>query len=304
MKCVCESGLPQLYRAACDEYIQNTSTILPMQTVANDGTINSIDLTTIPVTEITFNAAFNASDATKRLHFINGIKNFAGEMGEPNVQSWDDGTSTELNDGQLSVSFVVQKSSPLHIAALQNLKCSNPGTFLLTDSGQFLFYANPDTVATDKKAYPLPVERWSVIGNPFTSSSSVAMVTVTIFFPRSLNFENLLILDSNEHELSLNKNYEARPVVLAAGAAAGTVTSINVTAARPSGGILGNSAPVSGLLPADFIINNLSTPGVVIALTANESPAGNYTVTFAPQTGGDLLEVYTGVSNTVSITIS
>jgi len=57
MKCVCESGLPQLYRAACDEYIKNTSTILPMQTVANDSTITSIDLTTIPVTEITFNAA-------------------------------------------------------------------------------------------------------------------------------------------------------------------------------------------------------------------------------------------------------
>lgn len=303
MDCACKSGVKQLFRDECDSYIQNASAILPMQRVAEDGTLNSIDLTTIPVAESVFLTAFNMPDATKRLHFINGIKNFAGEMGEPNLQTWDDGTSTELNDGQLSVSFVVPKSSPLHIAAMQSLKCSNPGTFILTDSNQFLFYANPNTVATEKKAYPLPVERWGVLPMPFTSSTSVAMVTITIYFPRSFNFENLLILASDEHELMANKNYEAKPVVLTAGTVPTTTTSVNVKANRPSGGILGNASPVSGLLVADFNIYNKTTLAIVPVLTVAETPAGNYVATFASQTSGDVLDVTAGVSNKVTIAI-
>lgn len=303
MECVCESGLPQLYLGACRDYIKKVSTVLPLQLVAKDGTLNSIDLTAIPVPESVFTAMFKQSDSTKRLHYLSGLKNFLGEMSENKLKTWDDDTTTKLSDGQLKVSFIVPEASPLHAYYMQGLECNNPGVYLQTESNQLIGYGNPSTIATDKKLYPIPVERWGIQANPFTSSSEVAQVMITIYFPISLNLGNMVIMNGSEHQLIANKNYEAKPVVLTVGALTATTTSVNVKATRPSGGILGNTAPISGLLVVDFKIYNRTTLAVVPVVSVSETPAGNYVLTFAAQTSADVLEVTSGVSNMVTIAI-
>lgn len=308
MKCVCESGLEQMYLAQCKDYIKRVSAVMPLQLVANDGTVNAISLSTIPVPESVFLNLFNDSNATKRMHYLAGIKNFAGTPAEPTLQSWDDGTTTELANGQLSVAFVIPETSPMAQYAMQSLHCANPGTFFKTEAGQIIGYANPETIATDKKLYPIPVERWQVVANPFTSSTEVAMVTVTIFFPISLDLGRFTIMNQDEYVMIPNRNYEARKAIISNGTAPATVTSANVVVSRASGGILGNTAPVSGLLFSDFDVLNATTLAPVVVLTAVEAPAGNYVLTFATQVSADVLKVNLNsgsgsVSNTATVTI-
>lgn len=301
--CVCGDGLPQMRLDNCMTYFKNVVTVMPMQLNANDGTANFIDLSTTPVAESVFTSLFNQSNPTKRLHWIPGVKDWTPTLADPSVQTWSDGTITKLQDGQLSASFVVPNTSPLAQYAMGALECSNPGVYLIDNSNTIVGYADPNTIAADKKLYPIPVQRWQVAAMPFGSATAVAMVTVTIFFPVNIELDHLIMLSSSQHELSAVKNYEAGEAVLAMPSAP-TATSVVVKVTQPSGGILGNDAPVSGLGIASFSL--IEAPSTTITPTSMvEAPAGTYTFTVSGLSSADVVNAsLTSTSGYISNTAS
>lgn len=304
MKCVCDSGLPQMYLGKCRNYIKKVDDVMILQSVAKDGTKNSIDLSTIPVPEATFLDLFRNSDPTKRAHLFKGVKNFTQEAGEAIQVTWDDNSTTKIADGQLTMTFTIPETSPLFIGLIQALECNNPGMYLITNSGQIVGYANPDEIATDKKLYPIPVEEWNVTPSPVNTSTTVAMVVVTVKFSTTMDYTHWIVMESGEHNLDLSTNYEARPAVLSNGTTPATVSSIEVVATIPSNGVLGNSVPLSGLALADFVIYNKTQATSITALTVTESTAGVYSITFAAQTSADVVQTsLTSSTNYVSSTL-
>lgn len=288
MFCVCGSGLPSFHMANCKNYLRKVINILPINEFGSNGVANSIDITGLPtpVPESVFISMFNSPESTQRLHLIKGVKNFESTPGEQIVQTWADNTVTKLSDGQLVVTFIVPETSPLLQSALEALECGTPFTYLQTVTNQLIGYADPKTVGTDKKLYPIPVERWMVMNNPFTSDTAVAQTMITIYLPIGMDLSYLQVLDADEHGLKLSKNYEAKEATLALTAAV-QATTLTVRVSQ-FGGILG-STPITGLDTTAFIVKNGAT--TVTVLTATETPAGVYALTYASQTTGDTLDV-------------
>lgn len=301
--CVCGEGMPQLRRDKCPDFIKNMAAIMPMQLNAADGSANFINLDPLPVAESVFTSLFNATDSTKRLHWIGDVQNWTPTMGEPILQTWDNGTTTKLQNGQLSASLVVPSTSPLVQYALGALECVNPGVYLMDVANTIVGYANPDAIETDKKLYPIPVQKWQVDSNPFGSATSVAMSTVTIFFPVNLKFDHLIMLNASQHDLSGVKNHEAGEAILTMPTAP-TTTTVVVKATQPSSGILGSNAPISGLGISSFSL--VEAPSTAITpTTVVESPAGTYTFTVSGLASADVVRAsLTSTSGYISNTAS
>lgn len=286
MFCICGQGLPSFHMANCKGYLRKVINILPINEIGANGVPNSIDITGLPtpVPESVFISMFNSPESTQRLHLIKGVKNFESTPGEQIVQTWADNTVTKLSDGQLVVTFIVPETSPLLQSALEALECGTPFTYLQTVTNQLIGYADPKTVGTDKKLYPIPVERWMVQNNPFTSDTAVAQTMITIYFPIGMDLSFLQVLDADEHGLKLNKNYESKEATMSlVGAPAQTTLSVKVS---QMGGIMGET-PVTGLTTSSFSVKEGVAP--VTVLTATEAPSGTYALTYASQTVGDTL---------------
>lgn len=291
-KCLCEQGLPQMWRPKCNEFIKNITQVLPIEVQANDGTDNFIDLTTVPVPESVFISMFGNQNPTKRLHQLRDIKNWQPAMEEAQNQDWEDGSFSRLRDGRLSATFIVPENSPMHQYALQALECVKPGVYLIDVSGQLLGYADPNTIKSDKKLYPLPVENWTILPVPTGSGTSVPMVTITITFHLSMRLDHWIVIQSQkDYLLNLNKSYELRQALLNTTTTPATTTSVQVSVSVAGNGILGNGQPLSGLTPSDFVIQNLTSGLAVTVVTATEITPGTYTLTFVAQTSLNNLEI-------------
>lgn len=288
--CVCGDGLPQMKLDKCRKYIKNVVSVMPIEVTGNDGVNNFIDLSINPVPESTFLTMFGEQNASKRLHLIRNIKNWTPTTADPVLQTWDDGTTTKLQDGQFSASFIVPETSPLAQYAISAVECANPGVYLIDNSGTIVGYADPDTIATDQKLFPIPVERWQVVTMPTSSATAVANVTVTIFFPINMNLSYWIMLNSDQHELNTWSDYELQGMNIEIGTQPTTTTTVNVVVTTSSDGILGNSQPVSGLgVTAFSIIEGGITPVTVASLV--ENAPGDYTLTFTALTSGDEITV-------------
>ena len=289
-ECLCEGGLTSLHQKRdCKKALRKVKHVLPIQRKGNDGVKNSIDASVIPIPESAFKSMFLNQDASKRLHAIYDIKNTAFEPQDGTQKDWEDGTSSKIEDGQLQFTFVVAETDLGFIGGSADLECKNPDTYLYLIDGTILGYADRNTIATDKKVFPLPVDRWNVTAMPIGSDSEVAMVNITIYFDKSMDYKNWVVISASEHQFDEAENYEPQAGNLLLGTAPVTTTSIDVEASMMGFGILGNSIPLVGRLPADFKLTSNGTPEAV--LTATETPAGKYKLTFAAQTSGDELKV-------------
>lgn len=273
--CECEGGLSSLNRKRdCRDFLKKAIHIMPMQRKAN-GAKNNIDVSTVPVPESLFNTMFKASGAA-RLHIIYDIKNTAFETQDGATEDWADGTSSKLRDGHLQMTFVVPETDLSFIGNSADLECKNPDTYLYLADGSIIGYADRNTIGADQKLYPLPVDRWEVVETPLTTDDGVAKVEVTVHFSNEMSYKKWIVLKANQHDFDDSENYEAIDANLTAGVA--TLTSLQTTANLDGFGILGNSVPLTGLLPADFVVTVAGSPSPV--LTAVESPNGTYLLTF------------------------
>lgn len=289
--CACDGGLSSLNRKRdCKTYLKKAVHVLPIQRHAQ-GNRNHIDLSTIPVPESVFKDMFTA-ESSARIHVIYDVKNTAFEPQDGTTEDWADGTSTKLTDGQLQMTFIVPETDIGFIGNSSDLECRNPDLFLYTADGSIVGYGDRDTISTDKKLYPLPVDRWEIVEVPLSTDDQVAKVTVTIFFDRNMSYKKWIVMNANEHDFNESENYEAIDANLAFGTV--TTSSAEVVVTLDGFGIDGNSVPLTGLGASDFVVNVAGNPESV--LTAVESPTGTYLLTFSAGTSGDTITVKTAPS--------
>lgn len=256
---------------------------MPIQRKAG-GTKNSIDVSTLPVPEATFEGMFRSSEA-ERLHIIYDIKNTAFETQDGATEDWSDGTSSKLGDGHLQMTFVVPETDIMFIGNSSDLECKNPDLFLYLADGSIVGYGDRDTIGAEQKLYPLPVDRWKVVETPLTTDDGVAKVEITVMFSNSMSYKKWIVLKPSQHEFDESENYEATEANMTSGAV--TTSSLEVTVTLDGYGVLGNAVPLTGLLPTDFEVTVAGTPSPV--LTAPEAPSGTYLLTFTAATSLDAI---------------
>ena len=286
-ECLCGGGIGSLHRKKdCKKFLKKAINIMPIQREAG-GVKNFIDATTVPIPESVFEAMFLEADAEKRLHIVYDIKNTAYEPQEGTSQEWEDGTSSNLTDGNLQMTFIIPETDIDFIGNAGGLTCKNPDTYLYLKDGSIVGYADRNTIATEQKVYPLPVDKWTIVETPLSTDTAVAQVAVTIDFANIMDYGNWIIIQPSEHEMDETANYEPAGANLVLGATPTTATAIEVVATLDGSGLTGNSVPINGLTAADFAltVNTVTEP----ILTVTESPTGTYTITYASQGSGDTI---------------
>lgn len=287
-ECECGNGLKSLHLDRdCKKYLRKASDIMFIQGKGSAGK-NSIDLSTIPIPESVFTGLFQAQDPIDRLHILYDVKNTEFDIIDGNTFDWADGTSTKITKDGLTLMFIVPETSIGFNGNVTDLECKNPQAFIRTVDNQIVGYGNPDTIASDQKLYPLPIESIKTKVMPMGTDDNIPNVEVLITFRRTMDYGNWIVINSDQHEFDVAENYEPKDAVFVRTSTAVTATTMEVKVSERGNGILGNSVPIVGLLPTDFVVTSNGSPVVLAA--APESPAGTYLLTFASQTNGDQLK--------------
>ena len=286
--CECGGGLSSLRRPRdCRDFLKKAVHIMPIQKKAG-GTKNSIDVSTVPVPESVFKTMFTAPGA-ERLHIIYDIKNTAFETQDGTTEDWADGTSSKIRDGHLQMTFIVPETDIMFIGNSSDLECKNPDLYLYLADGSIVGYGDRDTIGSDQKLYPLPVDRWEVVETPLTTDDGVAKVEITVMFSNTMSYKKWIVLKPSQHEFDESENYEAKLANVALGSTATTASAIEVEVTLDGYDILGNKVPKTGLEISDFIVNVNGTPDVLSAIAEVN---GVYTLTFStPQSSTDVVTV-------------
>lgn len=277
MKCVCGTGVNQLYqKRACRSAL---SKVVHVSFMANKGTSgqNYIDLSTTPISESIFLDLYSAENGLDRLHTVYDIKNTEYENRDFRTVDYNDGSSDRLGGGGLDLQFITKKSDLDFITNVQDLGCANPYVFLHLADNKIVGYADRDKVASDQKLYAIPVENIEITKfNPTNTDDDTAHVEITIHFDETMDLEKWVVVEAGEHEWNNTSNYEPAQVVMLPNS--GTSTSnVIVEVYLNTTGIMGNRLPFTGLVLADFKCTVNGVNDTIIS--ASESPDGKYTIT-------------------------
>jgi hypothetical protein len=258
---------------------------------ANDGTLNSIDLTaTIDAAYI--NAKINHADSSKRWYPISGdIKNVAKTKSESTKQTYDDGSVFPIQAGVYSFTGIFPNGNQVFAGILNSSRCTQFGIFEIDANGSLRGYTKNEVDIL----YPTPVNNntWEPIWNDV--SDTVLENTVLNFqFDSNLQPEYLQILSSADITGISLLNVNGLVDVLSTNVSCST--TVLVVKLRTK-----YNTPVKGLVIGDFYdvaggaaskVYNVTDSAALALTSVVESPSGTYTLTMTvAQTVSDKIRV-------------
>lgn len=254
--------------------------------IADDGTENRILLTD------TLDAAYwaalvNNVDASKRFYPTPVFKTFTQERADNITEDFDDGSSSFIRDGVKTVTaFITKAASPQLVGVLEDDRCTNFGVYIVDDAGNLI-----GRDISDGYLYPIPVDNgswgptWVEPTDTTTAKVNLVFNFSTLFKDSNLGFIGAATF-TDISLLSLGGLLDA--VFTNASASSTTDASVEISYIYgPSNAKL----PITGLLPAEIVIYNVTQDSAVVTATAPESPDGTYALTFAAQTSADVLRI-------------
>lgn len=281
--CDCDdAGLTNTGAPSCIPKFGVTKKIIMVPLTANDGTLNSIDLTaTIDAAYI--NAKINHADSSKRWYPISGdIKNVAKTKSESTKQTYDDGSVFPIQAGVYSFTGIFPNGNQVFAGILNSSRCTQFGIYEIDANGSLRGYTKNEVDIL----YPTPVNNntWEPIWNDV--SDTVLENTVLNFqFDSNLQPEYLQILSSSDITGISLLNVAGLVDVLSTNVSCST--TVLVVKLRTK-----YNTPAKGLLAADFAVYNVTDSAALTVSSSVESPSGTYTITVsAAQTVSDKLRL-------------
>jgi len=277
--CNCNSGLSNTGRPNCVPLQSVTSKMVMVPLKANDGTLNYIDLTApLP----TWNDLINEVDASKRWFPLPNFENVELPKADSQFEEANSGRMVFLRQGKRSFSgeLWAEDSTPTLLGKLQNNRCVDFGVYIVDVNGNLV------GSKVNGGLYPIPVDNPSF--NPtfvFATDSTTQKIMLTFDFDRLFDESTMYMITPSEAGINFNDLTGLVDVNL-------TITTSNPTSvsfdATLDYGTALNPILFMGAVSADFACFNVTT-GLTVAVTSVENFDGNYTLTFAAQTSGDLL---------------
>ena len=286
---ICSQKLNNTGIENCPAIITPTYGIFLVQTVANDGTTNKIDLAALTANPTTYlQGLLNEADPTKRIYPIQNFKDVTDERGENVFQEFGDGTKSFLKQGVRAFTGTIPKVSTTWIGKLSGNRCApNFSLYYITRTGDLV----GKRIAGDS-AYMYPV----LIENQ-TFDARLVKMTDTTQQAALVSFE--LDITEKDEDLVLIPNSIIAPerlttynglldiVMTASGA---TTTAVTLTL-----GVLGANfsanTPVVGQTITEFAFYNVTDAAAVVAVSVTEVSDGVYDVVLPAQTAADVIRV-------------
>lgn len=292
--CLCGTGMNNTGLVTCIKGFKKTTGFLIVPILANDGTRNSIDLSTA----INMDSYIKNVDPSKRFYPVNDLKDVELPTAESRFETAKDGSKFKLADGIKSFKAVIYEAGSMFASKLQGVSCEKYGVYLYDIDG------NLRGVKDGNLLYPIEIGGWDAIFMDATDDN-VSKIQIQFDFDILLKISRYWILSSTD--LGVNPNtllglVDANLTEVSSGA-----TSTVLTISSDYGSGL-TALPIVGLVTADFSAYN-DTDAASVSLTVAESTTvdGEYTLTYTSQTVADKVTIKvlpaSGYEGSVQVTI-
>ncbi len=290
--CDCDdAGLANTGAPSCIPKFGVTKKIIMVPLTADDGTLNSIDLTAT-INAAYINAKINHADKSKRWYPISGdIKNVAKTKSESTKQTYEDGSVFPIQDGVYSFTGIFPNGNQVFAGILKSSRCTQFGIFEIDASGSLRGYTKNEADIL----YPTPVNNntWEPIWND-VSDTVLENTTLNFQFDSNMQVEYLSILSSADITGISLLNVNGLVDVLSTNVSCSTTVAVVKLRTK-------YNTPVKGLVITDFFdvaggtaskVYNVTDSAALALTSVVESPSGTYTLTMTvAQTAGEKIRI-------------
>jgi len=281
-QCSCDVLLGNAGSPGCVAVHGVARKLIRVPLVANDGTENKIDLTAT-LDQTFWDGLINNADASKRYYPTPVFKTVTQERAESITEDFDDGSTAFVRDGVKSWDgFITKGASPQLVGVLKDDRCTSFGVLIVDDCGNLI-----GRDIGDGFLYPIPVDNGS--WNPIwiePTDTTVSKVNLTFNFSTIFQDENLGFIEASATGTDLLNSNGGLLDVVFSDFSSSSASDLTISAAYIYGPS-NSKLPITGLVPAEFVLFNNDTSLAVTVLTATETPDGTYALTFAAQTSTD-----------------
>lgn len=278
--CLCGVGMNNTGLATCLPAFKKTTGMFLVPLFANDGTRNSIDMSTT----IDLTAKLQHADKSKRFYPIQDLKDVELPVADTRFKTYKDGTKRKLADGVRSFKATMPEASSVLIGKLQGVSCEKFGVYLFDIDGQLRGLKDGSLL------YPVEIGGFDAIFKDATDDE-VNEGMIQFDFDILLKVSKFWILSAND--LNVNPNELSGIIdINFKGVSISTTSTVLDVYSDFGSGIANNSAPVVGILSSKFYAYNV-TDNASVSLTIAEDYVidGRYTLTYIGQTVGDVIQV-------------
>jgi len=303
--CKCDTGIVNSGIPSCVSGFGRIAKLFFVYQVATDGTSNAIPCSqTIDETYLT--SKLNEADPSKRWYPTDKISNVTEVRNDPTTETIDNIDSIVEQGSRTFNGFFVGKaaSTPTYLKFLKSVQCPSVMYFGIDVNGTIV---GVETLLSGAAALTgINIQPQTLNSRPVpATATTLAKNEITFSVDSLVQDETIAYISADQITADLLNANGLIDVTLIEGAAA-TVGTANVLASFIYGSLC-NKEKFEGATGADFLINNVTTSSVVTVTGATEASGGNYELTFAAQTAGDVLNIQVSKegfsSNVVTITI-
>ena len=275
--CNCDAGLANTGRPGCVPLQSVTSKLIMVPLMANDGTLNGIDLTT---TLPTWSSLINQLDASKRWFPLPAFENVEMPKADSQFEEANSGRMAFLRQGKRSFTGELwgDDSTPTMLGKLNAGRCVQFGVYIVDVNGALI------GSKVGNYLYPIPVDeqsfdpKWMV-----ATDSTVQKIMVGFDFDRLFDDSTMYMITATEAGINFNSLSGLIDINVINDVI--TTTTLTFDAVLDYGTAL-NPIKAQGLVSGDFTLTNTTTT-LAVSVTAVENTPGNYTLTYTAQTNGD-----------------
>ena len=303
--CKCDTGIVNSGIPSCVSGFGRIAKLFFVYQVATDGTSNAIPCSQT-IDEAYLTSKLNEADPSKRWYPTDKISNVTEVRNDPTTETIDNIDSIVEQGSRTFNGFFVGKaaSTPTYLKFLKSVQCPSVMYFGIDVNGTIV---GVETLLSGAAALTgINIQPQTLNSRPVpATATTLAKNEITFSVDSLVQDETIAYISADQITADLLNANGLIDVTLIEGAAA-TVGTANVLASFIYGSLC-NKEKFEGATGADFLINNVTTSSVVTVTGATEASGGNYELTFAAQTAGDVLNIQVSKegfsSNVVTITI-
>lgn len=283
MSCLCDYSLSNTGTPSKQGLAAVTKKLIFVRLVTDAGVRNAVDNTDV-IDAAYVTALIQNADPSARWYPTPEVKNIEDVRAESVFESFGDGTNAKVRDGARSFTGVMINMGPVFLSKLQGFACERMGVYFVDACGKLVGSVSSDGT----KLYPVAIADGSFDATLMKATdAAVNKVMVKFDISQLERDENLRIAETDEDVDLLNVS--GMLDVIGTEITSGQ-TSMSFSLALQYGPFA-NPIKVQGFLAGDFTLYNETDDASVAVVSATESPAGTYTLTYASQTVADVITV-------------
>jgi hypothetical protein len=280
--CKCGVGLSNT-GTACTPIMQVAKKVILVPYFNDDGEINSIDLTGGPFNAAYFSALVNHADNSQRWFPLPELKNVIDERAENRTETFEDGSSVFISEGDRSFTGILVKGTPKLKGKIEAARCVEVGVYIVDKNGNLIGVHDED----NDLLLPIKLDEASVSARLMkTTDTTIQKLELKFNFHSDEKDELLAMIacDELDYNVLLLKGLLDIHAVYSDISTTGFTVKLNTEYGTPLSPVVDE-----GLVAGDFALYNDTDSANVVVATATESAPGTYDITFLAQSSADVL---------------